>query len=138
MKIFLLTLCIFFHSSTIFAATTQLNLLGTWTAISGSWSFTGTKNNFIKTKLLQEPLHPQLEIIEQKGAAFSGDFKRYDGKGPIVAGVIAPDNQHIYMSLDSSSAVGTFDQANLTLTICGTTVENTHNRAFCSIYKKDK
>lgn len=130
------TLIVSIFAPISFSTPVDINLVGTWVASSGSWSHTGTRHNPLETKLSNAPLYPQLKILEQSGHAFSGDFTRDDGKGPVVAGVISPNNEDIYMSLDTYSVSGKLGNNSSTLTVCGATNSNMYNRAFCTTYKK--
>lgn len=119
-------------------ASTAPNLVGNWEAVSGYWSFTGSVENPAPSKLSQKPLHTKMTISEQEGSVFVGKIVRYDGELREVAGAIHPDGKTIDLSIDNSETRAILSQNNNQLSSCGTTVSISHNRAFCTIFRKVK
>ena len=111
-------------------------LIGSWEASSGYWAYIGTAANPAPPEFSQTPLHIKLNVVEQKGNAFSGHMTRYDGERRNLVGVISPDGKSIYLSLDNAIENASLSKNNAELITCGTTVQTVHNRAHCTVFKR--
>ena len=114
------------------------NLVGTWEAISGYWSQTGTDSNPAPAELSQKPVQQNIIIQAQQGNAFHGLTIRYSGESRNLAGVIGPDGKSLFFSIDYGAGTGLLSEDGNQMRYCGTTLQLTRNFAFCTTFKRVK
>ena len=128
---------LFLQSGIAFAAATP-NLVGTWDAVSGYWSATGTESNPAPAEQFQKPVHQKLIIAAQQEKTFNGNTFLYNGQSRFIAGVIGADGKSIILSSDNGSSAGSVNQDNNQISICGASILSTRNFAFCTVFKRAK
>jgi hypothetical protein len=112
------------------------NIVGTWKAISGVSSTTGTELKKAPAVLSQQPWHSEINITEQKGRVFNGATKRPDGSQLMLAGAFAANGKNFTISTDKGILTGTYEAGKLEY--CGATLSTEYNLTFCSTLEKAK
>ena len=112
------------------------NMLGRWKPITGAYASSGTETQKAPPVSVQQPIHHDVRILEQKGRTFHGVNIRPDGTESHWAGVIAKDGKSFIISVDKGISTGTFEAGKIE--ICGATSSMEYNLAFCSTLEKVK
>jgi len=136
-NLFLVVLSFAMMTGSSFAADGP-NIVGTWEAISGYWSQTGTDSNPAPAELSQKSVQQNIIIQAQQGNAFNGVKVRFSGECRFLAGVIGPDGRSLFLSIDYGAGTGLLSEDGNQMRYCGTTIQLTRNFAFCTMFKRVK
>jgi len=136
-KIKIIVIFLLVQASNSFGATTP-DLLGSWIAVSGYFSSTGTPSAPAPVIFSKYSLVTEILISDQENSAFSGISFLINGEKRNIAGVLQTDDKSIYISQDNAILIGHLSLDNTQMVLCGSNVLTNINTATCGVFNKTK